>query len=357
MTKKANLPPFLLEDSSSEKQVHNIWPATLFTLRRNLRHSFFPAKLSTLERESLLESLKKALFSLKEINHPISLPASTLGAFEKEFISERFLFLTRFPNELHQNELILDSDMELLIQLNGEDHLEIQLINYNGNWDTSYQHLTQIETSLGSILNFAFNERFGFLTSNPSLSGTALVVNTLLHLPALIHTGQLPVVLEKTLQPYLSLTSLEGDKNVFMGDFLILSNSYTLGLSEEEILHAVKSSSEQLVAAEQASRTHLIQQPNLSIKDLVSKAYGLLKYSYLLHINETLNALSLMKLALHLNWISALTDQKINELLLKCQQAHLSYLHNLTSSDETELARLRALFLRTHLKEAQLEIT
>ncbi len=233
----------------------------------------------------------------------------------------------------------------------------MRLIECQGNWENAWNKLNQIENTLGSAVEFAYLPRFGYLTSDPRLCGTGLIVRrTSSHLPALIHTAQLPETLQKQKEEGISALGMGGTLDDLFGDLLVIHNSYTLGLSEENILHDTHSTAMKLMALEKTLRTHLKTENNLDMKDQISRAYGLMLHSYQLQTKEALSALSLIKLGVDLNWIEGITDSVLNTLFFQCRRAHLSEILGEHLTDPQEIARKRAEFVHKHVQSIQLKI-
>jgi protein arginine kinase len=112
-----------------------------------------------------------------------------------------------------------------------------------------------------------------------------------------------------------------------------------------------------LMAIEKTLRSHLKNENNAEIKDLVSRSFGLLLHSYQLQTKEALGALSLMKLGLNLDWIEGISDAKLNTLFFQCRRAHLLHLLNEQQIvDPQEVARKRAEFLHKNMQGTILKI-
>ncbi len=348
MKNNSKLPASLFEHTPWEKTGNSIWPVSTFTLHRNIEKYLFPSKITDKEASQLSDVLQTALLTIKETNQPIFLKAPDISPLDKEYLSEHFLYLEGFQNTQGAQGFFLDQGAQLLGLVNIQDHLQFHLIDSSGEWGKNWELLSRIES--GAAINYAFNAKFGYLTSDPGNSGTGLTIRTYLHLPALIHTGQIQEALLKQEEEVVA-TGMDGSPEYFLGDIVVLSNKYTLGLSEETILHTVHLNTTQLIAAEKLIRTHLTQENPLDMKDHVSRAYGLLLHSHLLQTKEALDALSLIKLGIDLNWISGITDSKINEIFFKCRRAHLAYLCAEEISDLQELPHRRATFIHTQLKE------
>lgn len=353
---KFKLPPSLLEQTPWPSGANPLWPASVFTLRRNVAKYNFPPKISPRENGQVLELLKNGLLACVELNGPLFFNAEELSPLEKEFLFEHFLSLESFQNATEGQGVALEASGRLLALVNVQDHLQLHLLDGKGEWEKAWNLLTKIESSLASKTDFAYSKKFGFLTADPNLCGTGLVVHLYLHLPALIRTGQLSEVLIKQKEEEVEAISMEGNLEEIVGDILVLRNAYTLGLSEEKILHALHGTAMKLTALEKALRAELKTKNDIEIRDQISRAYGLLLHSYKLQTKEVLGALSLLKLGVDLGWVSGIADAKINEIFFKCRHSHLAHLFPEKAGDQNELAHRRAELLHQALQGVTLSI-
>jgi protein arginine kinase len=351
MTEKTPLPKALLEHPLWETEINPIWLSTSFLLHRNLAKYNFPPKMHEGQFGQTVALLKEHLLKSPSLNNPVYLGATDISALDKEFLYEHFLSLDGFQNTLAGQGFIVDESGHFLAELNIQNHLQMQLIDSQGSWENSWNQLNAIETALTSVIDFAFSPRFGYLTAEPALCGTGLTVQAYLHLPALIHRGQLQETLLTHKEEGISTTGIRGTLEDIIGDILIISNTFTLGINEESIIHSVHSMAMKLMAMEKSLRSHLQLENDSTIKDQVCRAYGLLLHSYQLQIKEALDALSLIKLGLHLDWIGGTTDAKLNALFFQCRKAHLLHaLEQLALNDPLEIAHKRAEYLHKNLQ-------
>jgi len=355
MKEPTKLPKALLEHISWETETNPIWPATSFILRRNLNKFIFPAKMKEEQYHQTLDLIQKNLLSSKELEQPILLKAEEVSALDKEFLFEHFLYMEGFQNTLSGQAFVVDNTSRFLGMVNIEDHLQMQLIDCSGNWESAWNKINQIETAMSQSIEFAFSPRFGYLSSDPFLCGTGLIVLIYLHLPALIHTRQLKEILEKQKDEDVIATGMQGTLDEIVGDIIVLRNHFTLGLSEENILQSLHSMTMKLMALEKTLRSNLQQGKNAELKDHVSRAYGLLLHSYQLQTKEALDALSMMKLGLDLGWIEGITDQKLNEIFFHCRRAHLLLSLPETIADPAEIARKRTEYLHQQMQGIKLK--
>lgn len=351
MTEKTKLPQAILEHTPWEKEINPIWLATSFLLHRNLAKHNFPPKLDEKMFPQTISAIKEPLLKSTLLDKPVLLDAAEINALDKAYLFEHFLCGEGFQNTLSGQGFVVDNSGLFFAELNIQDHLQMQLIDIQGSWEKSWNQLNQIETDISASLEFAFSPKFGYLTAEPSLCGTGLVVQAFLHLPALIHMQQLQEALIKQREDGIVVTGMGGNIEELIGDIIVISSSYTLGVNEENILQSIHSMAMKLMALEKTLRSHLQNENNALIKDQISRSFGLLLHSYQLQTKEALDALSLIKLGLHLDWVGGITDAKLNTLFFQCRRAHLLHLLNETQLvDPQEVARKRAELLHKNMQ-------
>jgi len=350
-----SLPPSLSQHTLWEEDKNPIWLGSSLTLHRNLARYKFPSKLTEGEIKILSATLAETLQKNSALKSPAYFSAEKTSPLDKEFIFEHFLCLESFQNADAGQGFLLDETGRFLALVNLKNHLQLQLIDTSGDIHAAWSQLAGVEMEIGKTLEYAFSPKFGYLTTDPTLSGTALQALLYLHVPALHHTGQLHEVLGQQKEDEVMTMGLEGALDDLVGDFLILKNRYTLGVTEESMLHSLQTTAMKLMAAEKTLRSHLKETGNPEMKDLVSRAYGLLVHSYQLQTKEALNALSALKLGLDLGWISGISNQAINTLFFKCRRAHLAQLLNEKTLDTHDMPHKRAEFIHKALQGMTLQ--
>lgn len=355
MKEKVNLPKTLLEANPWQNDLDAVWPATAFILHRNLSRYKFPGKLSSSEANQILETVKTMLLASTQLAQPTLLKADELAPIDKEFLFEHFLCLESFQNTGNGQGFLLDESSRFLAQINIEDHLQLRLLNSKGELEKSFGALQNLENSLSEKLEFAYSPKFGFLTADPMLCGTGLVVLIYLQLPALIHKGELAEALVKHKNEEVTATSLLGSLDEIVGDIVVLRNSFTLGLSEENTLQSLHAAATKLVGLESALRAKLKRESDAEIKDAVSRAFGILLHSYQIDTQEALDALSLLKLGVELEWVTGIASRKVSEIFFSSRHAHLSHIFKEKSLDPQTLLHRRAEFLHKELQGAALK--
>jgi protein arginine kinase len=328
-----------------EKNDNVIWLASTLKLRRNIEKFKFPSKLE-LDRKKHIFSLLTGIFSpLTLLKNPYTLKAEEVSSDDKEFLFEQFLLSEGFQEAPAGTGFGLDETGEFIALFNIKEHIQLQITDTKGNLEESWATLVEIENQFSKNINFAFSQKFGFLTSDLFACGTGLTVTCFLHLPALIHTNTLVEALEKEKSEGIVVTGLQGNPDEFIGDILMVRNLFTLGVNEETIITTMRNAILHLVLAEKAARSKIKNEMPTSIKNAIFRAIGLLKYSYQLEAAEALAALSLIKLGIELGCIKGMSVETINRLLFYSRRSHLGYARG--DVDATQyVAEHRAEYLR-----------
>lgn len=332
---------------------HNVWLASTLSLSRNLQKYTFPAKLDKTREAQLLNLIFESLDNCPELDKPELFRSEEVNPIQKEFLYEHFLVADGFYKAHAGEGFVIDSSAEFLGVFNLTDHIQLNILDTNQEIEKSWNKLARIEAHMGKTLDFAFHPRFGFLTADPRASGTALTISLYLHIPAVIHMGELPELLEREREEEVEAVGLQGRTSEMIGDILVAHNFCTIGLTEEYILTTMRMWATRAVVAEVSLRKKLMEVNNEAIKNKVARALGLLTHSYQLEAIEALNSLSLVKLGIEIGWIMAPQTLNINQVLFNCRRAHLLTLLN-EKVEIPYLPRRRAEFL--HEIAAQLTL-
>lgn len=306
-----------------ERHSHHVWLASTLSLARNLKKFKFPPKLDKTREEQVFALLREELIASPELKSPQTFKTSEISPLEKEFLLEHFLVSDGLYQARGNEGFVLDASGSFMGILNVRDHLQLLLLDTHQEIEKAWNRLVKIEGSLSKALTFAFQPRFGFLTADPRLSGTGLSIKLYLHIPAIIHMGELAELLEREKEEEVEAVGLQGKTTEMIGDILVAQNRCTLGLTEEYILTTMRMWATRAVVAEISLRKKLAQHGNEAIKNKVTRALGLLTHSYQLDAIEAFNALSLVKLGVEIGWVTKPADLNLNALLFNSRRAHL----------------------------------
>lgn len=334
---------------------NSIWLGSTLTLYRNLEKYKFPHKAGLDRRQQLIPLITHQVTLQAPESNFHQKNAEELEPTDKELLFEQFLTL----ESLHQAHLgeafLLSPAGNLLVAINLQNHVMFHLLDCSGELEKGLTMLTKLEASVGDTLSFAFSPRFGFLTADPFMCGTGLVAGAFLQVPALVHSGALEAFLVKNHDDVISVNGLQGTGKGWIGDLVVVRNSYKLGVTEENIISALHLFSTKLQVAEASQRSQLMKKENPEIKDRISRAYAILMHSYQIEIVEAMNAISLLKLGLDLGWVKNSSMAELNALFFGCRRGHLINSCGI-KIDQEQLPHRRAEFIHAHLKDVLLTL-
>ena len=326
---------------------HSICLATTITLYRNIANFNFTSKLEGSKRIQLGEMLSSQLKSVPNQQPSNILMGENLSSLDKEFIFEHFMLLDPITHLQQGDGVALYPQGDFLALMNAKEHLALHTVLIKQDMEEGLKKMIQIENALGMNLPFAFSKQFGFLSADPVRSGSGLQVCAFLHLPALLSQGLLKETLDKLADQNLSYTGLQGNPEDLLGHIIVLYNTFSLGSSEDTYISMMHSAINKIQIAENSVRQHLMQNKNSEFFDRISRAFGLLRYSYQLATVEALEALSWIKLGIDLKLVEGIDQRKINYLLCHIRRAHLSE----SRQDLDRIPQYRASLLHETLKD------
>ena len=317
-------------------------------LARNLSDYPFPNKLNKEQSEDIISKIYKTIL---EGNTSISkdfklLKMSELQEVDRQILVENHLISIDLANNEQGAALIKDDEMVSLM-INEEDHLRIQSIFSGFKLDEAYDLSDKIDDILEEHLNYAFDEKLGYLTSCPTNVGTGLRASIMMHLPALVEQGYINGVLNAASQIGLAVRGIYGEGTNSVGNIYQVSNQLTLGRKEEEIIGNIMGITRQIIEKELEARETLKFKLKDKLEDRFFRSLGLLKYSRVIDSKESMSLLSNIKLGIEMGYIEDFAMEDIYELMIQIQPANQSKMFN--SKDLMERDVNRAKFIRGKL--------
>ncbi len=307
------------------ESTNSLWLASTLSLHRNVDKFHFPHKLDSHKRDSVSELIVKSAESFSDFSQRegIKIHFDEITPFQREYFSEHFLIFREMVEGNKGRIVMTNGSGDIALKVNFSDHIQLHAIDIKGELEKTLERLVALEHHIEKKLPFAFSDKFGYLTSDPTACGTALTVRAYVHIPALILLENFLEIKDVDKQEIVSLTGLQGSPSDLIGDIVVVSNTWTLGVTEEMILSSVRTEVLKLVAQETAARNRIKNDKEPYVLDRIGRAIGVLKHSYSIDTSESLRELSMIKFGIELGWITGISEQEVNRLLLLCRRAHL----------------------------------
>jgi len=318
--------------------------STSIHLARNIKQYPFPARLSMQDKLKVNALIKNAADEINDysFNH---FEMKTLSQAEVVSLAERHLVSPEFASSRDGRALLITDDEAVSVMLNEEDHIRMQVMYAGFALDEAYRTADKIDSQLNRKLQFAFDERLGYLTQDPTALGTGMNASVVLHLPALVTTSQITKLITTVSKLGLSLRGSYGEGAAAKGDLFRLSNTITLGISEKAAIENLKSIALQIAAQERVAREEIFKAP--VTEDRIFRAYGVLKYARMIDTNEFMELVSLVRLGA-VKGIINMDCAQIEALMIHMQPATISLSVD-RPLDRIERDKLRAQLVRQSL--------
>ena len=295
-------------------------------LARNIRQVPFPHLLDEVKGQECLEQIKKVWQTTgNRILGEMDMQGfDQLSTLDREILVEKHLISpTHAKSEAASHAVLINDDGSLSTMINEEDHLRIQCLLSGLQLQQCCQQAQELDDALEEKLDYAFDERRGYLTCCPTNVGTGLRASVMLHLPAMQMTGQANQVLPNIGQLGMTIRGLYGEGSEVVGSFFQLSNQVTLGQSEEDICNYLHNITLQIVEQERLLREKLQAEMKYQLEDKIGRAYGILTNARMITSNEALTYLSQVRMGVDMGILKGINPRALNELVVAIRPGHL----------------------------------
>ena len=317
--------------------------STRIRLARNLKDFPFPCKLNSQGREKVIEKVRDAV---KKSNSPVAsdfsfIKMSELTSSQSVSLVEKRLVSPEFISDTDGRALLISKDECFSIMINEEDHIRLQVITKGLSLEQAYDTADKLDTLLDENLDFAFDEKLGYLTQCPTNLGTGMRASVMLHLPALEKSRAINRIAGNLSNLGLTIRGAHVEGTEPKGALYQLSNQVTLGISEKAAIENLKNITEQLIAQENQARERLCS--SIDIQDAISRSLGILRSALVISHDEALKLLSNVRLGIVSKQITDVSTETIDRLMLAVEPATLTVAlnKNLSAHDrDIERAKL-----------------
>ena len=295
--------------------------STRVRIARNFANFPFMPKCTKTDGKKIIEKIEEILpnlgYGLRLLRLKDMDDITKMSLIEKHLISPDFAL-----NRNDIGAILINEEENICIMINEEDHLRIQVLAPGLELENALNLAMEIDKKIGQNITYAYNEKYGFLTSCPTNVGTGLRISNMFHLPALTLTGNIEKVLEVVNNFGMNIRGIYGEGSNTQGNLYQVSNKQSLGITEEEILKNQKIIAEKIMEQERLARSYLGKN-EIDLADRVYRAYGILTNAQKITSEECKKLLSDIKLGVDMGIIKEIDDTQVNKLYLYTKQANL----------------------------------
>lgn len=315
--------------------------STRIRLARNINGLRFPRAFGEEEALTVDRNISAALLDANELSvnfAHFNLTAHSI--LQKQILVEKHLISPQLAQKEKTGSVLISNDELVSVMINEEDHIRIQVLEPGLNLTEALIKANEIDRYLENHLEYAFDEKYGYITCCPTNVGTGLRASVMLHLPALTMTNQIRAVISMMPRLGLVVRGMYGEGTEAVGNYYQLSNQVTLGKSEEEIIQDLQIVVEQIYLKEAEARKAMLAHASIAISDKVHRALGVLKNARILSNDEAASCLSNVRLGIDLSVIQRIPNEVLNKCMLIIQPGFLQqYAGKILNSHERNVYR------------------
>jgi protein arginine kinase len=292
-------------------------------LARNLRGHRFSHHASGSELTEIRHLLATRILERPSFAGGWSLELEQCTLLQRKFLLERHLASPDLVREFQHRGLLLSADLGRVVMVNEEDHLRLQVFHSGFNPTLACQDALALDAELEEVLDFAFSDDLGYLTTCPTNVGTGFRLSVLVHLPGLILSKEIERILNSLRQLQFTVRGLYGEGSAVRGALFQISNLGTLGRSEETLTSDFYRHVGKVIHYESLARERLLEEDRLGLEDTVHRSLAVLHEARLLTSQEAFDRLSHVRMGISLGLLPGPGVGILNRALLEMQNAHL----------------------------------
>lgn len=322
--------------------------STRIRLARNFAGQAFPGWAKTAQRETILQTCVDNMSLLEPFAESLFLQISDLNDLEKQVLVERRLISRELAENTEGCGVFITPDQQLSVMVNEEDHLRIQSLRSGFNFLKAWEEADALDSLIEEHIDYAFSDRYGYLTACPTNLGTGLRASAMLHLPGLVMRQHMEKVVRMVSQLGMAVRGSLGEGSEATGSIFQISNQQTLGESEDTILKRLINILHAIIEQENNARGMLLEEQGSMLLDKIGRAFGVLRNGHLLSSEETVSLLSFIRLSVDLGMLPESFRGRIDRLTMDVQPGHVQCFAEADISpekrDEIRATRMREEF-------------
>ncbi|MBH0176014.1 protein arginine kinase [Fictibacillus sp. 23RED33] len=319
-------------------------------LARNIHQYVFPIATDKESAHEVISTISTCISEESEEAENLEmLMMEELKPVEKRVLVEKHLISPNLAEQAKYGAVLMNADESVSIMVNEEDHIRIQCLAPGFQLEEVLQRANEIDDRLEKNVDYAFDEKRGYLTSCPTNVGTGLRASVMMHLPALVLSKKMSRIIPAINQLGLAVRGIYGEGTEAQGNIFQISNQMTLGKSEEDIMEDLAGVVMQVIQQERAARKQLQDGLKLQLEDKLFRSLGTLENCRIIQSKEAAKCLSDVRLGIDLEILPGISKTILNELMILTQPGFLQqYAGEVLTPEERDIRR--ATLIRERIK-------
>lgn len=325
--------------------------STKVGIARNIRKYPFSPKISDEQAIALVNEVEEVCKqSGTELSDMVACSLAEMAESERMALAERQVITPKMAQKKQYRGLLMREDESASILINEEDHIMIQTITSGMNAKDAYARADKLDDLLSEHFEYAFDEKYGYLTTCPTNVGTGLSVSYYMFLPALNAAGKITKLISEVGKYGVMLRGMYEEDGKSQASIFQVSNQKTLGHSEKDIIMNLNNIVSQIVKQERMRREYLFTRNFDAIEDQIYRSYGILKYTKQIDAKDAMRLLTQVMLGADYGILKFHEEKNIYSMIMNIQPYILqSRIGKNTGSSTRD--RLRAQYMNQALPD------
>ena len=321
-------------------------------LSRNWEEYKFPSRLEPDEARTMIARLKQNFRDLGDRDGQFYEyeDLELMEKLDRTALRERRLLNRTLAEKTTPGGILCSEDERVSMVLNADDHIRLQVLASGLDLQECYAKADALDDYINEKIPYAFNEKYGYLTSYPTNVGTAMKASVVVHLPSLTMNKKFQELLGDMGRFGTTVRGVYGRGNENYGDLYEVVNQKTLGITEQEILELVANVAGQLSAQENQFREVSLSRHRLEREDEAYKSYGVLKYARKITEKDARIFISQLMAGEEDGLLKFKEEYSLYSLIIGIKPANLN-LWSKRPLDKDEMDAVRAAYIRQNLPE------
>jgi protein arginine kinase len=271
-----------------------------------------------------------------------------MPAAEITLLVERGLMTPAFADEAGEGRgFAVYGNSQASLEINGVDHFNLISFREGDHLEALWSLLSALDDRLEASVSYAFDPRWGYLTTYPAKAGTGLRAYATLHVPGLMLTGKLAATALELVGHGLGIAPLWGGA----GGVVQISNMARQTGPESEIITEVENMARAISEKERSVRKMLLREHPVQGRDQIGRAIGVAQHAWSMSFQEAVNLISAAHVGLEQGVVDcpALAAESAFSLMGRLQPAHIVMDHMEVKTDvldSPEIDEIRARVMR-----------
>ncbi len=297
---------------------------TKVSIARNVSGFLFPSKISIEDSAKLLSLIFSYMedTSLHEQFSCINL--KQLDPLGRKLLEERGSLTSKLSGQVEQG-MIVHNNGALYINVNTEDHININSFVSGFDLDTSYFIADNIETEMQKKISFVAKEDIGFISSDLMRIGSGIKFSVLCSLPGLLYSKKIPLVAELARSADLVVSGYYSESSKeSLGALFSISTGVSVGGNVQSQMTEFRLVIEKIIKMEKEARASYVKENLVKTEDMVGRAFAISEKAKMITYKETVDIIFKIKFGLTVGLLNGISHEQCNALLFNSQVGHLA---------------------------------